>query len=169
MAWTAPDITRDDFPLDLPERELLQAFLHFHRQTLLLKVSGLTGEQLASRPLPATNLSLLGLVRHLAEVEHHWWFRRVAGRELPPLYDRGADEDWNDLDPAQAEQDYQQLLDIWAEVDGFAAGRGLEESFPRKDETWTVRALYIHLIEEYSRHNGHADLLREAIDGAVGE
>jgi hypothetical protein len=169
MTWTAPETTRDDFPLDLPERAMLTAFLRFHRQTVLWKVGGLTGEQLASRPLPSSNLSLLGLVRHLAEVEHHWWLNRVAGLGLPHLYDRGGDEDFNDLDPARAAEDYQQLLDTWAVVDDLAAGLGLDDTFQRRDERWSVRALYLHLIEEYARHNGHADLLREAIDGAVGE
>ncbi|MDQ7992113.1 MAG: DinB family protein [Propionicimonas sp.] len=169
MAWTAPEITRDEFPLDLPERAALEAFLRFHRQTVLWKVAGLTGEQLALRPVPSTTMSLLGLLRHLAEVEHHWWFRRVSGADVPHLYEREGDEDWNELDPARAAADYQQLLDVWAAVDQVAGGHGLDDTFRRRDETWTVRALYLHLIEEYARHNGHADLLREAIDGAVGE
>ncbi len=167
MTWTAPAISRDDFPLDLPERAALEAFLTFHRQTLLWKCQGLTGEQLAARPIPSTGISLLGIVRHMAEVERHWWRNRVAGEPVPPLYED--DAEWGPLDPATAPADYRQLLDEWIAVDAVAARYDLDHTFARRDEAWSVRTLYLHLIEEWARHNGHADLVREAIDGAVGE
>jgi uncharacterized damage-inducible protein DinB len=156
-----------DFPLDLPERQALEAFITWHRQTLLWKVAGLTGQQLVSRPIPSSNLTLLGIVRHMAEVERHWWRHRVAGEEVGFLY--VDDAEWEQLDPERAADDYQQLLDEWPAVDAAAQRYGLDHRFDRRGETWTVRSLYLHLIEEWARHNGHADLLREAIDGATGE
>ena len=167
MTWTAPSVTRDDFPLDLPERQLLQAFITWRRQTLLWKLAGLTGEQLATRAVPSSNLTLLGIARHMAEVERHWWRHRVAGEDVPCLY--ADDEEWDALDPERAAQDYQQLLREWPAVDAVAARYDLDHTFDRHGETWSVRALYLHLIEEWARHNGHADLIREAIDGATGE
>jgi uncharacterized damage-inducible protein DinB len=167
MTWTAPDVTRDDFPLDLPERDELEAFITWHRQTLLWKVAGLTGDELVSRPIPSSNLSLLGIVRHMAQVERHWWRRRVAGEEVAPLY--VDDDEWTGIDASHAAADYQQLLDEWPLVDAVAARYGLEHTFDRRGEHWSVRTLYLHLIEEWARHNGHADLIREAIDGQTGE
>ena len=167
MTWTAPDATRDDSPLDLPEREALQAFITWHRQTLLWKVAGLTGEQLVSRAIPSSTMTLLGIVRHMAQVERHWWRHRVAGEDIPNLY--LDDDEWTRLDPDNAVHDYQQLLDEWPAVDIVAAQYGLDHTFDRHGESWSVRTLYLHLIEEWARHNGHADLIREAIDGATGE
>jgi len=167
MTWTAPRVNREDFPLDLPEREALQAFITWHRQTLLLKVAGLTGEQLASHPIPSSGLTLLGILRHMAEVERHWWRVRVAGEDVASLY--VDDDEWHGIDPDSAARDYRQLLDEWSAVDRTAAGYSLEHLFDRRGETWSIRSLYLHLIEEWARHNGHADLLREAIDGETGE
>lgn len=167
MTWTAPAVTREDFPLDLPERQALAAFITWHRHTLLWKVSGLTGEQLASQAVLSSSLSLLGIVRHMAEVERHWWRHRVAGEDIPSLYLE--DAEWGPLDPERAADDYQQLLDEWPAVDAVAARYALDHTFQRREETWSVRTLYLHLIEEWARHNGHADLIREAIDGATGE
>ena len=167
MTWTAPSVTPDEFPLDLPEREALEAFVLYHRQTLLWKCSGLTGEQLASHPIPSTNISLLGIIRHMTDVERHWWRKRVANEEVPDLFDE--DAEWGPLDPTTAQGDYQRLLSEWSIVDATAARFGLDDTFRRRDELWSIRTLYLHLIEEWARHNGHADLIREAIDGAVGE
>jgi len=167
MTWTAAPVTRDEFPLDLPERQALEAFINWHRQTLLVKVAGLTGEQLTSHAIPSSNLTLLGIVRHMAEVERHWWRHRVAGEAIPNLY--LDDDEWELLDPDHAAEDYQQLLDEWPAVDAAAARYDLDHTFARRDETWSVRTLYLHLIEEWARHNGHADLIREAIDGVTGE
>ncbi|HEY3337126.1 MAG TPA: DinB family protein [Propionicimonas sp.] len=167
MTWIAPAVTREDFPLDLPQRQALTAFIAWHRQTLLWKVSGLTGEQLASRAVPSSGLTLLGILRHMAEVERHWWRHRVAGEDVPSLY--VDDAEWGPLDPDRAADDYQQLLDEWPAVDAVAARYDLDHTFRRREETWSVHSLYLHLIEEWARHNGHADLIREAIDGATGE
>ncbi len=167
MSWTAPEVTREEFPLDLPERPALEAFVNWHRQTLLWKLSGLTGEQLASRPIPSSNLSLLGIARHMAEVERHWWRHRVAGEQVASLH--VDDAEWDQVDPRLAAAGYEVLLQEWRAVDRTAARYELDHTFDRRGETWSVRGLYLHLIEEWARHNGHADLLREAIDGATGE
>lgn len=171
MAWTSPSVERAEPAFTLPEPAALRAFVTYHRQTLLWKVSGLTGEQLATRSLPSTAMTLLGLVRHLANVEHGWWRVRVAGEQAPPPHPWDHDEDWNDLDPTQAAADLDTLHATWAACDEVAARYELDDEFPAYgDETWSVRTLYLHLIEEYARHNGHADLIREALDGgAIGE
>ena len=114
-----------------------------------------------------TTISLLGIIRHMAEVERHWWRHRVAGEDVPNLY--LDDAEWVPLDGATAPADYAQLVDEWTLVDAVAARYELGDTFGRRDETWSIRTLYLHLIEEWARHNGHADLIREAIDGAVGE
>ena len=152
---------------------MLEAWLDYHRATLQLKCAGLNGDQLARRAVEPSNLSLLGLVRHMAEVERSWFRRRFAGQDLDMLYcgpDR-EDGDFDDVDPATAEQDfttYGREVDAAREV---AERRSLDETFlHRRDKVeMDLRWVYVHMIEEYARHNGHADLLRERIDGATGE
>jgi hypothetical protein len=118
-------------------------------------------------------MSLLGLVRHMTDVERVWWRVRVAGEALSTQYwtDASPDADFDEVDPGQAEADFQAYA---AEVEGcrVVAGEfGLEDTFdhPRSGEVMDVRWVYVHLIEEYARHNGHADLLRERVDGQVGD
>jgi uncharacterized damage-inducible protein DinB len=173
MIWTAPEITRVDPPDRGDERPALDGFLDFHRQTLLWKCSGLTASQLKLRAVGSTSLTLLGLVRHLAEVERGWFRLRFAAEDLPFLYysESNPDGDLDDVDTADAEADYATYL---AEIEACrkaVAGRGLDETFrhPRRDIDMDLRWIYLHMIEEYARHNGHADLIREAIDGATGE
>jgi len=170
--WTAPQITRQSAPYVAGERQMLEAWLDFHRQTLLSKCSGLTAEQLRRRAAPPSKLSLLGLVRHMAEVERGWFRRRVAGEEVGFLYSSEADPDgeFDHVDSADAEQD---LAVYVREIDSArqaAAGRGLDETFfhSHRGAEMSVRWVYVHMVEEYARHNGHADLLRERIDGATG-
>lgn len=167
MTWTAPTITRDEFALNLPERQALPAFVNYHRQTFLWKCEGLNAEQLASHPIASTSMSLLGIIRHMGQVERHWWRHRVAGENVPSLYED--DAEWGPLDPGTATADYEQLVAEWPLVDAVAARFDLDDTFARRDEVWSIRTLYLHLIEEWARHNGHADLIREAIDGAAGE
>jgi uncharacterized protein DUF664 len=173
MPWTAPVVDRDEPPLVAPEREALEGWLDYHRATLLTKCAGLTPAQLRTRSADPSSLSLLGLVRHMAEVERSWFRRRVAGEDVGPLYftDADPDADFNDVDSADAESDfaaYQREVDT-ARVT--AASCSLEHTFvhPRTRETMDVRWVYVHMLEEYARHNGHADLLRERIDGATGD
>jgi Protein of unknown function (DUF664) len=171
MTWTAPLIDRGSEPGASSERASLDAFLDYHRATLLWKCQGLTGEQLATPSVPTSTLTLLGLLRHLAEVER-WWFRRGFGqqRDLGDVYcsEEYPDGDFDLADPAKAEDDYATYLREVELARQCAAGASLDAEFGKK-QPLNLRWVYLHMIEEYARHNGHADLLREAIDGATGE
>ncbi|MFB7635320.1 DinB family protein [Streptomyces sp. NPDC056149] len=171
MTWTAPTRERREAPAAAGERAMLQGWLDFHRDTLLTKCAGLTAEQLARPATPPSTLTLLGLVRHLAYVERCWFRQRFAGEDVDVLYvtEEDPDADLHALDPARAATDHAALGAEIAACDAVAAGRDLEETFTAPSgRTLNLRWVYVHLIEEYARHNGHADLLREAIDGATG-
>lgn len=172
VPWTAPHVERHRPPVAADEREMLETWLDFHRETLLWKCSGLTAEQLRRRAVEPSNLSLLGLVRHMSEVERGWFRRRVAGEDVGFLYRGETDPDgeFDSVDAADAERD---LATYAREIElARAAGRTrqLEDTFvhPRREVPMQVRWVYVHMIEEYARHNGHADLLRGRIDGARG-
>ncbi|WP_433163654.1 DinB family protein [Kribbella sp. CA-247076] len=164
---------RVDPPTAAGERELLQGFLDFHRSTLLWKVSGLTGEQLVQRSVEPSSMSLIGLVRHLSEVEKYWFHRALAQAPSEPKFwtDEHPDGDFDLADPARAEQDLQDFREIVRTSDELAARFQLDDTFARPGHPgdYSLRYLYLHLIEEYARHNGHADFLRERIDGLTGE
>jgi len=175
----SPEITqptkdqRTDPPLVADERTMLDTWLDFHRDTLLWKCEGLTGEQLALRSVEPSTLSLLGLVRHMTEVERSWFRRRIAGEEIDGVYcrDDAPDADLDELDPATAQE---ALAAFRAEVEAcraVAADLDLDHVVPfrRGDGNLGLRWVYVHMIEEYARHNGHADLLRERIDGVIGD
>jgi hypothetical protein len=170
-AWTAPAVERPDGSLTAPERELLQGYLQSYRTTLLFKCAGLTPEQLAARPSPPSNLSLLGLIRHLTKVERIW-FRIYFDADSPaePLFapELGRDADFELIDPAEAEAAYDGLVAEWKLSDEVAAGRSLDDRFSFGGTESTLRMIYIHLIGEYARHCGHADLVREQLDGTTG-
>jgi uncharacterized damage-inducible protein DinB len=156
------------------ERALLVEYLRDQRLTLELKCSGLDADALARRSVPPSNLSLLGLVRHMAEVERNWFRRRMAGEEAPRRYKSEVDPD-GDFNGAVADPDA--VAEAWAawrtEVDfaeRFAADApdlGLAARNPEVEVT--LRDVLLHMVEEYARHNGHADFLRERIDGRVGQ
>ncbi|HEV7653645.1 MAG TPA: DinB family protein [Mycobacteriales bacterium] len=169
---TAPTDDRFEPPYLGDERTILAGFLRYHRETLLWKCAELTPEQLAARPLPTTVLSLLGLVRHLADVERSWFRRRFAGEDAPPIFFSEADWDADILPPPDADP-VADFATYRVEVEAAEAavrGHDLGETFVGKHgETISLRWVYVHMIEEYARHNGHADLLREAIDGVTGE
>ncbi len=174
MTWTAPQIERTDPPRVAGERESLETWLDFHRTTLLYKCAGLTAEQLARRPVPPSTLSLLGLVRHMAEVER-WWFRRLFAGQ-PGVGDLFITDEYPDgeFDLAEAGGAEEDLATFGTECDlarTAAAGRSLDDTFPdpRQGEPIDLRWVYAHMIEEYARHNGHADILREQIDGVTGD
>ena len=172
MTWTAPvpEPPSGDEPLVGPDRPILEAFLAQERYTLLNICAGLTAEQLAQRPAPPSNLSLLGLIRHLAKVERVWFRERAAGQSLPPMYDpaKGKDADFEDLDPALAENDYARYTQECRLATEAAAVMGFDDTFELRGDTYSVRLIHAHMIAEYARHNGHADLLRELIDGQTG-
>jgi uncharacterized damage-inducible protein DinB len=169
---TAAADTRRDPPANGNERATLQGFLDYHRDTLMWKCSGLTDEQLTARPLPTTNLSLLGLVRHLADVERSWFRRRVAGEDAPPIFYTEAEPDL-DIDPPADADPLSDIDTFKAEVaaaQDAVRDRPLDGTFlSSRGSTISLRWVYLHMIEEYARHNGHADLIRQAIDGVTGE
>jgi uncharacterized damage-inducible protein DinB len=170
MTWTAPTPEPVDGPLTGADRPMLEAYLAYQRRTLLNICAGLTGEQLATRPLASSNLSLLGLLRHMAWVERTWFRERARGQQLAPIYDPalGENVDFDDLDPGEAEAAVARLEGEWRRCDGAVAGMAFEDTFDHRGRAFSLRMTYLHMIAEYARHNGHADLLREAIDGAVG-
>jgi uncharacterized damage-inducible protein DinB len=168
MTWTVPTPTpAPEGPMTGPDRPLLEEMLAHHRVTLLNICAGLTAEQLASRPIPSTNLTLLGLVRHLAKVERIWFRKRLAEQDIEHLHNFEArdDTDFNVIDPSDAERAVAQLLEEQREADAAARELDFDVTFESHGEGMSLRMLYIHMIQEYARHNGHADLLREAIDG----
>jgi hypothetical protein len=170
--WTAPDIARRPEPVAGDERGSLEGWLDYHRDTLLMKCAGLTTEQLRERSAPPSSLTLLGLVRHLAEVERSWFRRRVAGENAGLIYctDENPDGDFDDVDTADPEADFATFRAEIESARGAAAGQDLDSTFvDRHGRTLNVRWVFMHMIEEYARHNGHADLLRERIDGVVGD
>jgi hypothetical protein len=170
--WTAPAIERRPEPLAGDERSSLEAWLDYHRDTQLMTCAGLTTEQLREPSVPPSSLTLLGLVRHMAEVERSWFRRRVSGEDVEWIYctDESPDGDFDDVDTADPEADFAAFR---AEVEmarQAAGSRDLDSTFlNRRGETLNLRWAFIHMIEEYARHNGHADLLRERIDGVVGD
>jgi len=169
---------RTDPPDSGSERDLLTAFLDYQRETVLLKTEGLTAGQLA-RTLPPSSLTLAGLLNHLALVEDSWFPVRFAGRPEDELW---AGIDW-DADPdhefrTATEVAPEGLRTRYADAcarsrDVVAATASLDElsigSSSRTGNRWDLRWMLLHMIEETARHAGHADLLREAIDGTTGE
>jgi uncharacterized damage-inducible protein DinB len=171
MVEDIEDARRQEPPYGLQERDMLEAWLEFHRTTLLLKCEGLDDAGRKRRPVPTSKLSLHGLLRHMAEVERNW-FARVLLRdpEVPPIwYDPAIDD--SELVPLD-EADWEGDVAAWqAECDASrrsAAARGLDDTGERRGEPCSLRWIYVHMIEEYARHNGHADLIRELVDGSVG-
>jgi uncharacterized damage-inducible protein DinB len=167
--WTAPEVTLLDGPLTGDERPLLEGYLGWHRAYLLRKCSGLTGEQLATASCPPSNLTLLGLLRHMAKVERRWFRERIGHQEVDAVYDPalGVDADFEDLDPARAQQDYERLVEEIQLAEDALAAASYDETVESRFGPMSVRSVIIHMIEEYAQHNGHADLLREGIDGVT--
>lgn len=150
------------------ERDTLLGFLADQRLTLQLKCADLDAEQLARRSVPPSNLSLLGLVRHLTAVERSWFRRRMAGLDVPPLF-KGDDDDFDGAvaDPAEVERAWALWRDEVAFTDEYV--RGASDLGAVGSSGDPLRQVLVHLVEEYARHNGHADFLRERIDGRVGQ
>jgi uncharacterized damage-inducible protein DinB len=148
---------------------MLEGYLAWHRALLRRKCAGLTGEQLAERSVPPSNLSLLGLVRHMAKVERRWFRERIGGEDLEPMYDPdlGSDADFEDLDPSRAQDEYGRLLEECRLADQALAAASYDDTIMARDDEMSVRAVVIHMVEEYAQHSGHADLLRERIDGTT--
>ncbi len=173
VTWIAPDTERSEhYPArrNDPEQVMLRDWLDWHRATLLRKCAGLDATQLATRAVPPSNLSLLGLVRHMSDTERGWVRQTFRGEQVPDLYYRSdtPDADFEEAGPAGAEADFGLYLAECRAVDAALEGAELDDTFTLQDRTISVRWMWQHLVEEYARHNGHADLLRQAIDGAAG-
>ena len=160
-------------PLDADERTTLEGWLDFHRATLAGKCAGLDDAQARSASVPPSGLTMTGLVQHLAEVERSWFRRVFAGEDAPPIHDpaadpRGPDGGFELADGATLGG----ALDTWrtevAAARERCAGHPLTDTGRFLGQPVSLRWIYVHLIEEYARHNGHADLLRERIDGSTG-
>jgi uncharacterized damage-inducible protein DinB len=170
--WTAPEAHRVSEPTTGPERAMLEGWLDWHRQTLLSKLAGLSAEQLKLASVEPSNLTLLGLLRHMTEVERSWFRTRAAGEDVHEVYctDESPDADFDDVAEADAEADHATFLNEIELVRKATAGLSLDHEFATsRRPAISVRWVYLHMIEEYARHNGHADLLRERIDGATGD
>ena len=167
------EIPRSSPPRSAPEREMLEAWLDFHCITLERKCSDLSPEQLRRRAVPPSSLSLLGLVRHMAEVERSWFRRALAHEDAPPHYrsDQDPNGAFNNVDTADVAEAFatwraecahaRTVVASFSDLDAL----GRDETRPGRP---SVRWVLVHMIEEYARHNGHADLLREVLDGVVG-
>ena len=160
-------------PLQADERTTLESWLDFYRATLVTKCDGLADEQLRTASVPPSPLTLLGLVQHMAEVERNWFRRVLLGEQVAPLFDP-------DADPSGPDGGFRPTEDIgfataratWegeiAQARANCSGRGLDETSSFMGGQVTLRWIYTHMIAEYARHAGHADLLRERIDGVTG-
>lgn len=159
-------------PLLAPERETLRAFLDYHRATLAMKCEGLTDEQLRTTSMPPSTLTLLGLVKHLAEVERTWFRRVVNGEDIPLIWSAEGDFQAayvptgftraDAFDTWQIEVEHARRIELAAESLDVTAHNA------RWGEDVSLRLVMVHMIQEYARHNGHADFLREGVDGVTG-
>ena len=168
MTWISPEAPEDALAPDTGDiRSILQGYLDHHRRTLLRICTGLTAEQLGQRPIPPSTLSLLGLVRHMTKVERTWLRIRVAEEDVAPLFPT-PDEDFDHLDSADADQAIAELPTEWALCDAAVRDVALEHVVEVRGQEVSLASIYIHLVEEWARHNGHADLIRQSIDGVTG-
>ncbi len=171
--WTAPAVERADPDKVAHERTALEQWLDYQRDTLLIKCAGLTAEQLTWRAVSPSNLSLLGLVRHLADAERGWLRQCAAGEDVPDLYyTQGHPQaDFDNIEAAHAEAELGTYRSEIVAARAAVAGMALDDvvPFPWGGPDRDLRWIYLHMIEEYARHNGHADLIRECIDGRTGD
>jgi len=153
------------------ERELLRAYVEFHRETLALKCAGLTDDELRRRTTPSS-LSLLSLVRHMAEVERSWFRRVLDGQDIPLVWSPDGDFqvafDAAGAAPEEAFAAWQAEIAIARDVEAAAPSLDITGVDRRSGDEYSLRRVLLHLIQEYARHNGHADLIREGLDGATG-
>ncbi|MCZ4121997.1 DinB family protein [Streptomyces sp. H39-S7] len=166
------DHERTQPPWIADERASLTAFLQYQRETLAMKCSGLTTEQLRTRAVPPSELSLLGLVRHLVEVERGWFRKILNDEDVRPYWPRpepGRFSEW-DVDAADPDEAFRAWHEECARSRAIVEAAGsLDDTGHYGDEVYSLRYILTHMIEEYARHNGQADLLRECIDGTTGE
>lgn len=174
--WTDPENDPRSFGNPVGEKATYREYLANYRLTIQLKCEDLSPEQLAARSVSPSSLSLLGLVRHLAQMEHHWFQRVLRGRpEEPQLYklkeDRDRDFTGATADPLVVSEAFGTWQAVIASTDEWLDAldeADLGREVPFDEGTVAVRDVLVHVIEEYARHAGHADLLRECIDGRTG-
>jgi uncharacterized damage-inducible protein DinB len=159
-------------PLVADERPMLDAWLDLHRDILLWKCQDLSPSELVRRAVEPSTLSLIGLVRHMAEVERGWFRRCLAGEDAAPIYDytNSDDADFDAVDPARVDEDlaiFRAEVELCRKVSARYDLDALGKS--SRGNSVSLRWIYVHMIEEYARHNGHADLIRERIDGRTGD
>ncbi len=175
IIWTGTGVERVEPDRLTDEKTALDEWVDFHRATLLMKCEGLTAAQLKQRAVEPSTLSLLGLVRHMSDVERGWFRRHAAREDVAYHYstDDDPDADLNNLETADAAQDIAHFVEECQRCRDATAHLSLDEEVPSRghhgDRMRNIRWIYLHMIEEYARHNGHADLLRERIDGVVGD
>ena len=175
--WTTPEDDPRSYGNPVGEKATYREYLGNYRLIIEMKCGGLDASQLARRSVPPSTLSLLGLVRHLAQVESNWFQRVLQGRtDTPRLYERQGEPDWDFegavADPAVVEDAFTTWKAEIARADEWldAVGEdGLGREVPFDDGSVGTRDVLVHVIEEYARHAGHADLLRECIDGRTGQ
>lgn len=174
--WVDPhEDPRETASPPVGEKDTLHDYLRRYRLTIEMKCADLDVGQLARRSVPPSSMSLLGLVRHLAEVEHHWFQRVLEGRDVPKLYETHGDRDrdFNGAvaDPGVVEEAWQSWRrEVDAADEWLAKDVALDAEVPLPNGSTTpVRDILVHMVEEYARHAGHADLLRECIDGRTGQ
>jgi uncharacterized damage-inducible protein DinB len=169
--FSAPDDRSVPFHGD--ERAQLESWLTFYRETLLIKCDGLDAAQMKLRPVATSQLSLLGLIRHMTCVEQAWFEHIFMGTTSPEYYKTPTDRDgdFRDLDEIGLDQVLANFRRVIASAHECARGRPLDEMAAtlRHQHQVDLRWIYVHMIEEYARHCGHADILRELIDGVTGE
>jgi uncharacterized damage-inducible protein DinB len=175
--WTTPEQDPRTYGNPVGEKATYAEYLTNYRLTIRLKCEDLDAEQLARRSVPPSTLSLLGLVRHLAQVENHWFQRVLQGRtDGPRLYKSRDDRDFDFNGAVPDPEVVSEAFDVWtreiAEADEWLVAfdeADLGRQVEHHGDTVSVRDVLVHVIEEYARHAGHADLLRECIDGRTGQ
>ncbi|TPW90709.1 DinB family protein [Mycolicibacterium fortuitum] len=159
-------------PMNADERTTLESWLEFYRATLALKCEGLNEEQLRSASVPPSELTLLGLVQHAAEVERNWFRRVLTGEDAAPIFGPRDPDGHDGGFEVSAHSSFRDAVQIWQDEIKQArlncAARELDGTAPFMGGEVSLRWIYIHMIAEYARHCGHADLVRERIDGHVG-
>ncbi|MGD9701454.1 MAG: DinB family protein [Acidimicrobiia bacterium] len=172
-------IERTEPPDAADERTMLTSFLDYYRATLLLKADGLSDEQARTPSVDPSDLSIMGLIRHMSEVERSWFQRWFREADAPPLYYGDHDED-GDLHPGPEDSLADAIAVFEREVE---LSRSITAAAPSLDDLAihvstdpghegfhpNLRWILVHMIEEYARHAGHADLLRERLDGVTGD
>jgi uncharacterized damage-inducible protein DinB len=165
-------VNRPEPPLTAGEREMLRGFLDFHRATLAMKCEGLSDDDLRKRSMPPSTLTLLGLVRHMAEVERTWFRKVINGEDLPLVWspdgDYQAAYDASGSTRAEAFAAWEAEVEHSRRIEREAESLDVTAYNPRWGKDVSLRLVMLHLIHEYARHNGHADFLREGIDGVTG-